>query len=157
MRGNQNRLNRLKDEVESLTAKMREAAEEEEEEEAAAKRANDMYEKILVHNAEIERLRTEARQIQAGEAQPIHTAADVAKVIEELRGNYEARSMMSNCRPRPWHRKITPANCFRSSRQLSLHCRSLTLDSKWRRRPRRKNRKWQRRRQKQPQQQQRQP
>ena len=88
MRGNRNRLNRLKDEVESLTAKMREAAEEEE---AAAKRANDMYEKILVHNAEIERLRTEARQIRAGEAQPIHTAADAAKVIEELRGNYEAR------------------------------------------------------------------
>ena len=86
LRGTYQRLRRLKEEVESFSEKMREACIVEEE---AAKKADGFHQKILAHNAEIERLRTEAKTLQSKEVQPVSKAADVAKVVETLRGGYQ--------------------------------------------------------------------
>ena len=67
---------------------MQQAAEEAEE---AEKRANACYQKIGLHNAEIERLRMEERTLTAEAPQALNSAADAATVFEGLRGKYEAR------------------------------------------------------------------
>ena len=66
---------------------MREATVEAEE---AESRADTFYQKNLSHNIEIERLRIEERSLGPA-SQPINTAAAAAKVVQELRGNYETR------------------------------------------------------------------
>ena len=88
LRGNHERRRRLKAEVESLTTKMQQAADEAEE---AEKRADACYQKIGLHNAEIERLRMEERTLTAETPQSLNSAADAATVFEDLRGKYEAR------------------------------------------------------------------
>ena len=87
LRGNHQRRNRLKNEVEALTTKLRQATVEQED---AQKRADALYEKILQHNSEIERLRVEERTL-CSEAKPINNAASMGTIFQELRGNYEAR------------------------------------------------------------------
>ena len=89
MRGNYVRRTRLKGEVEALTTKMREAAAEEQQ---AAQRAGEFYDKIMSHNAEIERLKAEERRLQSeGVAETVTKAADMAKVVDQLKAGYVER------------------------------------------------------------------